>query len=66
MIDTVAHAGESPDVVQPYADLGLEAGHCPVSEAVQAEIVTLPLYPELRDADQEKIIEAATAYLRQR
>ncbi|MFI7550989.1 DegT/DnrJ/EryC1/StrS family aminotransferase [Micromonospora sediminimaris] len=47
-----------------FADLGYRRGSCPVSEAFYAQQLSLPLYPGLRDADQDRVIDALAAALR--
>ncbi|MBL3601015.1 MAG: DegT/DnrJ/EryC1/StrS family aminotransferase [gamma proteobacterium endosymbiont of Lamellibrachia anaximandri] len=41
----------------------LDAANFPVAEQVFAECVSLPLFPAMSDADQHRVIEAATAIL---
>lgn len=41
------------------AHLGYVPGSLPVTEAVAEEVLSLPLYPSLKDSDQEQIITAA-------
>jgi dTDP-4-amino-4,6-dideoxygalactose transaminase len=41
---------------------GGRAGDCPVTEAVSDQLVRLPFYTELADADQERVIEAVTSF----
>lgn len=45
------------------ADLGVGAGSAPESEAMAREIVSLPLCPELTDAEQDQVIAALRDYL---
>ncbi|MBQ1024102.1 DegT/DnrJ/EryC1/StrS aminotransferase family protein [Micromonospora sp. C95] len=47
-----------------FAELGYRRGSCPVSEAFYAQQLSLPLYPGLRDADQDRVIDALAAALR--
>lgn len=48
-----------------YADLPSAApGRMPVSERAAARILCLPIYPDLSDAEQQRIIEAVTAPVR--
>jgi dTDP-4-amino-4,6-dideoxygalactose transaminase len=45
-----------PVHLQPaHADLGYKAGDFPVSEAVAAEVLSLPLFPELTDAQIDAV-----------
>ncbi|MES2993294.1 MAG: UDP-4-amino-4,6-dideoxy-N-acetyl-beta-L-altrosamine transaminase [Pseudomonadota bacterium] len=48
-----------PVHLQPYyRDLGFRAGDYPQSERYYAEALTLPLYPDLSDAQQEAVVRA--------
>ena len=43
--------------LQPaYADLGYQLGDLPVSEAVAATCLSLPIYPEMTDAQQDHVV----------
>ncbi len=45
--------------LQPaYAHLGYRAGDLPVTERVAAECLSLPLYPEMSDAQQDQVVAA--------
>jgi dTDP-4-amino-4,6-dideoxygalactose transaminase len=45
-----------PVHLQPaYRDLGYVAGDFPVAEAVSGEVLSLPLFPEMTDAQQEEV-----------
>ena len=45
-----------PVHLQPaYRDLGYEAGDFPVAEAVAREVLSLPLFPEMTDAQLEEV-----------
>jgi dTDP-4-amino-4,6-dideoxygalactose transaminase len=53
--------------LQPaYADLGYRAGDLPVTEAVAATCLSLPLYPEMTDAQQDRVVAAVVSFLQQR
>ena len=39
-------------------DLGYRRGMCPAAEAFYAEQLSLPLYPDLTDAEQDRVVEA--------
>lgn len=46
-----------PVYLQPfYAKLGFKPGYCIESEKYYAEAISLPMYPELTDAQQQKVI----------
>ncbi len=52
--------------LQPaYAHLGYRAGQMPVTEEVAATCLSLPLYPELSDAQQDAVVAAVRAFLGQ-
>lgn len=43
--------------LQPaFASLGLQAGDLPVTEAVSATCLSLPLFPEMTDAQQDRVV----------
>jgi dTDP-4-amino-4,6-dideoxygalactose transaminase len=46
-----------------YRALGYRKGDFPVTERVAAEILSLPMYPELSRAEQEYVVENILAYL---
>ncbi|MFR9776464.1 DegT/DnrJ/EryC1/StrS family aminotransferase [Micromonospora sp. MS34] len=47
-----------------FADLGYRRGSCPVAESFYQQQLSLPLYPGLSDADQERVVDALAAALR--
>jgi len=50
--------------LQPaYKDLGYQPGDFPVSEACAREVLSLPMYPELRAEQQERVAEAVKAFV---
>jgi dTDP-4-amino-4,6-dideoxygalactose transaminase len=44
-----------------YASLGLRAGSFPVAERAATQLLSLPLYPELSEAQQDRVIDAVAA-----
>ncbi|WP_033343818.1 DegT/DnrJ/EryC1/StrS family aminotransferase [Catenuloplanes japonicus] len=46
-----------------FQDLGYRAGMCPVAERFYSEELSLPLFADLTDADQERAVEALRAVL---
>lgn len=47
-----------------YAHLGMPEGSLPVSEAAAREILSLPLFPELADADLDRVADVLAAQFR--
>jgi dTDP-4-amino-4,6-dideoxygalactose transaminase len=45
-----------------YADLGVREGACPEAERAAAEVLSLPLYPELTDEQVEAVVEAVNGF----
>jgi dTDP-4-amino-4,6-dideoxygalactose transaminase len=55
----------TPLHLQPcFADLGYRQGSLPVTEEATANVVSLPIYPELTDAQQDVVIEAVKGFYR--
>jgi dTDP-4-amino-4,6-dideoxygalactose transaminase len=49
--------------LQPcFRELGYRPGSLPVTEAATASVVSLPIYPELSDAQQDAVIAAVRAF----
>ncbi len=49
--------------LQPcFADLGYRRGSLPATETVMDEVISLPIYPELTDAQQDRVISAVTDF----
>jgi len=46
-----------------FEDLGYRRGMCPVAEAFYAEELSLPLFADLTDADQDRVVEALRTIL---
>jgi dTDP-4-amino-4,6-dideoxygalactose transaminase len=47
-----------------FADLGYRRGMCPHAERFYAEELSLPLFPDLADADVDRVIELIRAFFR--
>jgi dTDP-4-amino-4,6-dideoxygalactose transaminase len=45
-----------------YAHLGYQPGDCPHAEYLADHCVTLPLFPEMRDEEADRVIELCNAY----
>ena len=44
------------------AQLGYKQGDFPISEAASHEVLALPMYPELREDEQQTVVDAITAF----
>ena len=54
-----------PIYLQPYyRRLGFKPGHCPEAERYYGSAISIPLYPDLTDADQQAVIDAVKAVAR--
>lgn len=60
-IATAVHYPEPVHLVAAYRDLGYGAGAFPVSETLARETLSLPLFPELGDDQQDRVIAALHA-----
>jgi len=50
--------------LQPaYRSLGYRPGDFPISEACAREVLSLPMYPELTDEQQQRVVEAVKAFV---
>jgi dTDP-4-amino-4,6-dideoxygalactose transaminase len=47
-----------------FRDLGYRAGDFPASERAAAEVISIPVYPELTDAQKDYVVETITAFFR--
>ncbi len=62
-IGTGIHYPVPLHIQQAYANLGYQAGDLPVTERVSAEILSLPMYPQLTAIHLEKVVNAMKACL---
>jgi aminotransferase EvaB len=46
-----------------FADLGYASGSLPVTEELAGEIFSLPMYPSLPEAEQDRVIDALRSVL---
>jgi len=51
--------------LQPaFRYLGYEAGAFPVAERASREVLSLPVFPELKDSDQDLVVSSMKAFYR--
>lgn len=62
-IDTGIHYPVPLHVQKAYANYGFRAGDFPVTEKVAEEIVSLPMYPELTEAQQTRVVESISHFV---
>ncbi len=62
-IDTGVHYPVPIHLQKAYANLGLREGDFPVSERMARRCLSLPIYPELSDDAQERVVEAIRSAL---
>jgi dTDP-4-amino-4,6-dideoxygalactose transaminase len=60
-IATLIHYPVPPHLQPAYAELGYGAGDFPVSEAMHREVLSLPLWPGMSEAQVERVIRAVRA-----
>ena len=49
---------------EAYRELGYKAGDFPVAERAAKEIVSLPMYPGLAEAQQARVVEQVVEFMR--
>jgi dTDP-4-amino-4,6-dideoxygalactose transaminase len=60
-IGTLIHYPVPPHLQPAYAELGWTAGRFPIAEAIHAEVLSLPIWPEMTDAAVEQVVDAVRA-----
>jgi dTDP-4-amino-4,6-dideoxygalactose transaminase len=61
-IKTLIHYPYPIHLQKAYSGLGFERGSLPVTEKLASEIVSLPIYPELKDSEVNHIIETVVNF----
>jgi dTDP-4-amino-4,6-dideoxygalactose transaminase len=61
-IGTLVHYPVPVHLQPAYHDLGYAAGDLPVTESAAREVLSLPMYPELRDGEVAVVSEALLAF----
>lgn len=62
-VQTGIHYPYPVHLLPAYSDLGYAEGDFPNSEAAANEVLSLPMYPELTDAQQDRVVDALRALL---
>lgn len=62
-IDTGIHYPVPLHLQRAYANYGFRVGDFPVTEKVAGEIVSLPMYPELTEAQQTRVVECIAKFV---
>ncbi len=57
-VETLIHYPIPPHRQQAYADLGLPAGSFPIAEQLASQVLSLPIGPQMSDAQVELVIAA--------
>ena len=57
-IQTIIHYPVPPHLQPAYAELKLEQGRFPISEAIHAEVLSLPFWPQMQDSQQAEVAAA--------
>jgi dTDP-4-amino-4,6-dideoxygalactose transaminase len=62
-VDTMVHYPIPPHLQPAYQDLGIGPGALPISEAIHREVLSLPIYPTMSDAQVDHVIRSVTDLL---
>jgi len=60
-IQTGLHYPKPIHVQEPFAELGFRPGDLPISEALASECLSLPMFPELSEAQVHRVVESLEA-----
>lgn len=61
-VETMVHYPVSPHLQLAYQSLGIVKGAFPVTEALQDEVLSLPMYPQLQDDQIEWVINSIRTF----
>jgi UDP-2-acetamido-2-deoxy-ribo-hexuluronate aminotransferase len=61
-IPTAIHYPMPLHLQEAFKDLGYKKGSFPVSEAASAEVISLPMFPEMTDDQQSMVIESVKSF----
>lgn len=56
-VETLIHYPVAPHLQPAYEELGLRKGQLPISEAMHAEVLSLPIWPEMDEAQVEEVVD---------
>ncbi len=65
-IAALVHYPVPPHRQPAYAELGWERGSLPIGERLHDEVLSLPLWPQIGEADQERVVAALRRSVRTR
>jgi dTDP-4-amino-4,6-dideoxygalactose transaminase len=63
-IDSDVHWPETPHLQPAFADLGYRRGSLPVTERLCDEVLTLPMFAEMTQAEVDRVCEALREFAR--
>jgi dTDP-4-amino-4,6-dideoxygalactose transaminase len=63
-VGTGVHYGNPLHLQKAFAYCGLKRGDCPVAEKMSDEVLSLPIYPEIRDSEVKKIVDLIARFYR--
>jgi dTDP-4-amino-4,6-dideoxygalactose transaminase len=61
-IDTLIHYPVPIHLQQAYASLNIKPGTLPITERAAAEVVSLPMYPQLSMEQINRVVEAGKKF----
>jgi dTDP-3-amino-3,4,6-trideoxy-alpha-D-glucose transaminase len=61
-IGTGVHYPEPPHLVAPYAGLGYGRGSFPIAESLADEVLSLPIFPGMTEAQVHAVVESVSAF----
>jgi len=61
-VETMIHYPTAPHLQAAYAHLGLRKGSFPITEQLQDEILSLPIYPQMTEEQVDHVISACRAF----
>jgi dTDP-4-amino-4,6-dideoxygalactose transaminase len=62
-VETLIHYPIPPHLQECYAGLNLASGSLPISERIHREVLSLPLWPGMKEVEQERVIETIKGIL---